>query len=183
MKRGNGWWLVPSPGKTKIKGVPKAVPLNGLALEALQVGDASRIVGRPFERWKDANSFKHRWQTTCKRAGVHDVHFQDLRHTAGSRLNQAGIDYVVIEKLLGHRLPGMGELYLHDWDGCLRDAVTRPETFTKTLLAHKLGNEVAVEVAEVADQQKVGRRSAGKMVPRDRIELSTPAFSGLCSAN
>jgi len=106
------------------------------------------------------------------------VHFHDLRHTAGTRLNQPGVDYVVIEKLLGHRLPGMGELYLHDWDGCLRDAVTRPETFTKTLLAHKLGNEVAVEVAEVADQRKVGRRSGGKMVPRDRIELSTPAFSG-----
>lgn len=86
MNRGNSWWLVPSPGKTKIKGVPKAVPLNGLALEALQVGDASRIAGRPFERWKDANSFKHRWQTTCKRAGMHDVHFHDLRHTAGSRV-------------------------------------------------------------------------------------------------
>jgi len=25
--------------------------------------------------------------------------------------------------------------------------------------------------------------SSGKMVPRDRIELSTPAFSGLCSTN
>jgi hypothetical protein len=25
--------------------------------------------------------------------------------------------------------------------------------------------------------------SVGKVVPRDRIELSTPAFSGLCSAN
>ena len=27
------------------------------------------------------------------------------------------------------------------------------------------------------------RVSSGKMVPRDRIELSTPAFSGLCSTN
>jgi hypothetical protein len=24
---------------------------------------------------------------------------------------------------------------------------------------------------------------SGRVVPRDRIELSTPAFSGLCSAN
>jgi hypothetical protein len=24
-------------------------------------------------------------------------------------------DYIVIEKLLGHRLPETGELYLHDW--------------------------------------------------------------------
>ena len=30
----------------------------------------------------------------------------------------------------------------------------------------------------------IGNRvSSGKVVPRDRIELSTPAFSGLCSAN
>ena len=49
-----------------------------------------------------------------ERAGVHDLHFQNLRHTFGTWLMQAGVDYVVIEKLLGHRLPGTGELYLHD---------------------------------------------------------------------
>jgi hypothetical protein len=48
---------------------------------------------------------------------------------------QAGVDYVVIEKLLGHRLPGTGDLYLHDWDGRLREAVNVLESFTLRILA------------------------------------------------
>ena len=34
------------------------------------------------------------------------------------------------QKLLGHRLPGTGKLYLHNGDGRLRDAVSRLEQFT-----------------------------------------------------
>ncbi len=42
---------------------------------------------------------------------------------------EAGIDFAVIEKLLGHRLHGMGEGYIHNWQTRLRDAVTRLEAF------------------------------------------------------
>lgn len=141
VQRGDGWWLVPSPGQTRIKGVPKAVPLNALALESLR-GDVPRIGGRFFGQWKDGNSFKHRWDRTCERAGVHDLHFHDLRHTFGTWLMQAGVDYVVIEKLLGHRLPQTGDLYLHDWDGRLREAVNRLEQFTIRSLTEESAAQV-----------------------------------------
>jgi hypothetical protein len=49
-------------------------------------------------------------------------------------LLQAGIDYAVIEKLLGHRLHGMGEGYIHNWEHRLREAVLKPED----ILARKL---------------------------------------------
>jgi hypothetical protein len=58
MQRADGWWMAPSPGQTKIKGVPKLIPLNRLAYEALLDGVA-RIGGRFFSKWKDGNSFKH----------------------------------------------------------------------------------------------------------------------------
>ncbi|MCS6289396.1 MAG: hypothetical protein H8K10_10510 [Nitrospira sp.] len=35
MQRADGWWMVPAPGKSKIQGVPKIIPLNGLAYEVL----------------------------------------------------------------------------------------------------------------------------------------------------
>lgn len=89
LQRGGGWWLVPSPGHTKIKGVPKMVPLNSLAYEAL-FGKTPRIGGRFFHHCKDGNSFKHTWMRTCERAGVHDLHFHDLRHTFTTRLTQCG---------------------------------------------------------------------------------------------
>ena len=64
LQRGDGWWIAPSPGQTKIKGVPKLIPLNNLAYEAL-FGKTPRIGGRFFSQWKDGNSMKHTWMRTC----------------------------------------------------------------------------------------------------------------------
>ena len=70
---------------------------------------------------------------------------------------------------------------LGDWDARLRDAVTRLAVLTE----QKLREEISAQKQEKAFQvppsyvELVQRRgSSGKMVPRDRIELSTPAFSG-----
>lgn len=125
VQRGDGWWMMPSPG-SRHKRVPKEVPLTDLAVRALY-GDQPRIGGRFFSQWKDGNSFKHRWSELCRRAGIHDLTFHDLRHSAASWLLEAGVDFSVIEKLLGHRLQGMGEGYIHNWESRLRDAVTRLE--------------------------------------------------------
>ena len=54
------------------------------------------------------------------RAGVHDLHFHDLRHTAATWLIQASVEYATVEKPLGHELSGMGEQYIHDWKAKLR---------------------------------------------------------------
>ncbi len=125
IERGDGVWMIPAPG-SKLKGVPKELPLSPLALHFLR-GEQPRIGGRYFSQWKDAGSFKHRWMEACARAGVQDLHFHDLRHTAATWLGEAGVEYATIEKLLGHKLPGTGELYIHDWKTKLRKAVTTLE--------------------------------------------------------
>lgn len=35
LQKADGWWMSPSPGQTRIKGVPKIISLNRLACEAL----------------------------------------------------------------------------------------------------------------------------------------------------
>ena len=182
MQRRDGWWVVPSPGQTKIKGVPKMVPLNGLAYEAL-FGKTPRIGGRFFHHWKDGNSFKHTWMRTCERAGVHDLHFHDLRHTFTTWLTQCGVDYAVIQTLKGEPLPGSAKYYIHNWNARLRDAVTRLETFTKAVLSGENDVQVPVTATWVPLASGSESLSMRNVVPRDRIELSTPAFSGLCSTN
>ena len=182
MQRGDGWWMAPSPGLTRIKGVPKTIPLTSLAHAAL-FAEVPRIGGRFFSQWKDGNSFKHNWARTCERAGVHDLHFHDLRHTFTTWLTQCGVDYAVIQTLKGEPLPGSAKYYIHNWDARLRDAVSRLESFTQVILSGKNMDEVPLTVSQVPPsyvEQSVNRRI---MVPRDRIELSTPAFSGLCSTN
>jgi hypothetical protein len=49
VQKADGYWLYPSPGRTAIKGVPKALPLNRLAVDALY-GQQDRIAGRFFSR-------------------------------------------------------------------------------------------------------------------------------------
>jgi integrase-like protein len=117
---------------------------------------------------------------------VHDLHFHDLRHTFATWFLEAGTDYIVIEKLLGHRLPGTGDLYIHDWDSRLRDAVNRLAILTEQKLREENGAKKQKKTLQVPPSyvELIHKRvSSRKMVPRDRIELSTPAFSGLCSAN
>jgi hypothetical protein len=45
----------------------------------------------------------------------------------------------VIEKLLGHRLAGTGDLYMHDWDSRLRDAVARLAVLPEQKLREEVG--------------------------------------------
>ena len=182
MQRGDGWWMAPSPGFTRIKGVPKTIPRTGLAYAAL-FAEIPRIGGRFFSQWKDGNSFKHSWARTCERAGVHDLHFHDLRHTFTTWLTQCGVDYAVIQTLKGEPLPGSAKYYIHNWDGRLRDAVSRLESFTREILSGKNVAEVPLTATQVPPFYVEQSVSGRKMVPRDRIELSTPAFSGLCSTN
>lgn len=48
-----------------------------------------------------------------KRAGLPDLHFHDLRHTAASRIVMAGGTLYDVTKHLGHQSPAMAERYAH----------------------------------------------------------------------
>ena len=49
----------------------------------------------------------------CRRAGIEDFKFHDLRHTAASRIVMAGGSLYVAGKHLGHRTPSMTARYAH----------------------------------------------------------------------
>jgi hypothetical protein len=80
----------------------------------------------------------------------------------------------VIQTLKGEPLLGSARYYIHNWDGRLRDAVMRLENFTEAVLSGEKVAEVPLQCHHSYVEQNVSGR---KMVPRDRIELSTPAFS------
>jgi integrase len=155
--RADGAWLIPTAG-SRLKGVPKELPLSLLAVIFLQ-RHQPRIRGRYFSQWCDGNSFKHRWLTVCEKAGVQDLTFHDLRHTAATWLQEAGVDYATIQTLLGHRVPGTTERYLHNWRPNLRAAVT--------LLEDRLRREFA-EAAK--DERVQGCGAVGLPVPAGAVE-------------
>ncbi len=105
-------WLRIPPAKSTLKNHPKKVPLNSLALDALQ-GD-----GRVWP-WQNIRSLKKAWSLACQKAGIPDLHLHDLRHTFATRLKGLGIGYEVRQALLGHAMKGEAARCSHDspgWD-------------------------------------------------------------------
>jgi len=92
-----------------------------------------------------------------------------LKHTFLTRLQNVHVDYEVRQALGGHKMKGMTATYSHGgkgWDKKLRSAVNRLQ------LSYKLSDGL---IPEELGQPKLLK----DMVPRRRIELRTPAFSGL----
>lgn len=65
---------------------------------------------------KDGSSIgdiKKSFFTACKKSGIKDFHFHDLRHTFASHLVMSGIDLNTVRELLGHKSMKMTLRYSH----------------------------------------------------------------------
>jgi hypothetical protein len=82
-----------------------------------------------------ANAVRLGWVRLCKRAGISDLHFHDLRHEAISRFFEAGLSTAEVALISGHpilipfaseSLPSSHKMDPHT-SPCWRDAI--PNTF------------------------------------------------------
>jgi integrase len=65
--------------------------------------------GAPLDRSKVSRRFK----AACRRAGVREVRFQDLRHTFATRLAASGQPLRAIQEFLGHADSKTTQIYAH----------------------------------------------------------------------
>jgi integrase len=90
---------------------PRIVPLTGPALKVLR---ARKNGQRPSERVFGVGTFpRHLWRQALKAAGIDDLRFHDLRHSAASFLVQHGVDIRVVADILGHRTITTTMRYAH----------------------------------------------------------------------
>ena len=103
--------------KTK-SGKRREIPTNSSVSEMLQSlyvkrrGDMSFVFYHP-ETGQRYQSVKRAFGTACRRAGIHDFRFHDLRHTFASHLIMNGIDITTVSNLLGHASLTMTLRYSH----------------------------------------------------------------------
>jgi integrase len=73
------------------------------------------------------DSVKSAWRGTCRRAGIADLTFHDLRRTAGSRFLQYGVPLHDVRDQLGHASVAQTDTYLNGTRETRRTAVLRAE--------------------------------------------------------
>ena len=94
----------------------REVPINK-TLGAIFQGMARRLdvpwVFHDPKTGKRYQNVKRSFGTACRRAGITDLHFHDLRHTFASQLVMSGVDITTVKELLGHKSLTMTLRYAH----------------------------------------------------------------------
>ena len=91
-------------------GESRAVPLSTKALNLIQAvartSTGSVFVSKP-------NSVTQGFVRACKRAGLEDLRFHDLRHEATSRFFELGLNTMEVSAITGHKTLSMLKRYTH----------------------------------------------------------------------
>jgi integrase len=104
-------------GETK-NDEPRSVPvLDGDMRDLLVAAKKERDAQWPNSPWVFSRGgeriidFRWAWDEACKRAGVPDLNFHDLRRTAVRNMRRAGIPQVIRMKISGHKTDSMERRY------------------------------------------------------------------------
>lgn len=112
--------------KTK-SGKIRFIEINTLLLEEfLKLKNKSESNVHVFsnpETGKPYQDVKKAFKGACRRAGIVDFRFHDLRHTFATRLVEKGVDLITIKDLLGHSTVKITERYTHSFYEQKRRAV------------------------------------------------------------
>jgi len=109
-------------------GERRSIPMNAPLTETLRpliigkTSDASIFDSRKGEPYR---SLRTAFATACRKAGITDFRWHDLRHTYASHLVMAGVDLPTVKELLGHKSIEMTLRYSHLSQDHKRQAVDR----------------------------------------------------------
>lgn len=101
-------------------GSRREIPINSDLREALR--SLTRRLDTPLiffdpnseaGKAKPYQDIRTSFYRACKRAGILDFHFHDLRHTFASQLVMGGVDLTTVKELLGHKDIKMTLRYAH----------------------------------------------------------------------
>jgi len=107
-------------------GRSRDVPMNGLVVEAMSsIRQDSVYVFYNPTTGEPIKDIKTAFKTACKKAEIKGLRFHDLRHTAATRMVEAGVDLVTVSKILGHSSIQMTMRYAHPTPGNMRLAVEK----------------------------------------------------------
>jgi integrase len=126
----------------------RVIPMSQTLTSTLKA--ATRYVGCPWvivnparmDAWQASpdmvepryhkTSISHAFERACRKAGVKDATFHDLRHTLVTNARRAGIDYFRIMAITGHKTMAVFKRYHTVDEADLRQAIRQMDTYLDT---------------------------------------------------
>jgi integrase len=131
-------------------GEKRTIPMNKKIFEMLRRKSRVRPMhGRVFYWEKGSLNvyvIQYQFKKACRKAGIEDLHFHDLRHTFATRLIQAGVDLYTVQRLLGHKTPGMTQRYAHHSTESLRSSVEVLDKLESVTILAQLEKEGGISI-------------------------------------
>jgi len=94
-------------------GTSRSVPLSSKAIQAFGNIQRHPDTNRIFWTWTHNRAVQNVWQRICIKAGIKDLHFHDLRHTATTRLSERLPNILELSSVTGHKDLRMLKRYYH----------------------------------------------------------------------
>lgn len=118
----------------------RSVPLNNrvLGLLSTKIGvrkDSGYVFPSENGTKIDGHNVGRAFRIARDKAGVSDFRFHDLRHTAGSRMVQSGVDLYTVSLILGHKSLAMTKRYAHHNVESIRHGVDALEKWREEKIA------------------------------------------------
>lgn len=107
-------------------GKSRKLPMNSAVSSAfMQLPHVSVFVFFNPETKDHIKDVKTAFHAACRRAEIRGLRFHDLRHTAASKMIEAGVDLVTVSKILGHASIQMTMRYAHPTPENMRLAISK----------------------------------------------------------
>lgn len=108
--------------KVTKNGSGRTVPLTARAVEVLRTLPSKERGGRVIPNFHDTSGLDRAFKRLCNAAGIHDLHFHDLRHESASRLAPR-MTPQTLAKIMGWKTLQMSMRYFNPTDQELVDAI------------------------------------------------------------
>ena len=94
----------------KPRQIPLTPPVRQALVELSKVRDLAHRYVFVYHR-QPVREVKTAFRTACKKAGIENLRFHDLRHCAATNLRRAGVDTTTAMQIIGHKSPLMWKRY------------------------------------------------------------------------
>ena len=112
----------------KPRQVPMTPQVKATLVELSKVRDIAHKHVFVYQR-NPVGEVKTAFKTACKKAGIVDLRFHDLRHCAATNLRRAGVDTTTAMQIIGHKSPLMWKRYNSVAESDLLNAANKLSTY------------------------------------------------------